>query len=38
MVMEDLPHLLASSCHFARKFDIDLDSNILDQLDTITLA
>ena len=38
MVMEDLPHLLASSCHFARKFDIDVDSNILDQLDTITLA
>jgi len=38
MVMEDLPNLLSSSCHFARKFDIDVDSNILDQLDTITLA
>ena len=38
MVMEDLPNLLTSSCHFARKFDIDVDSNILDQLDTITLA
>ena len=38
MVMEDLPNLLTSSCHFARKFDIDVDSNILDQLDTITLV
>jgi hypothetical protein len=38
MVMEDLPRLLASSCHFARKFDMDVDSTILDQLDTITLA
>ncbi|OIP68273.1 MAG: hypothetical protein AUK43_16420 [Oscillatoriales cyanobacterium CG2_30_40_61] len=38
MVMEDLPNLLSSSCHFARKFDIDVDSNILDQLDRITLA
>ncbi|RUS98418.1 glycosyl transferase [Trichormus variabilis SAG 1403-4b] len=38
IVIEDLPHLLASSCHFARKFDIDIDSNILDQLDIITLA
>lgn len=38
MVMEDLPHLLSSSCHFARKFDIDVDSTILDQLDRITLA
>jgi hypothetical protein len=37
MVIEDLPNLLASSCHFARKFDIDIDSNILDQLDTIIL-
>ncbi|VXD15218.1 Core-2/I-Branching enzyme [Planktothrix serta PCC 8927] len=38
MEMEDLPNLLSSSCHFARKFDIDVDSNILDQLDIITLA
>ncbi|AFZ60489.1 hypothetical protein H6G54_15035 [Anabaena cylindrica FACHB-243] len=38
MVMEDLPNLLTSSCHFARKFDLDVDSNILEQLDTITLA
>ncbi|WP_414528683.1 beta-1,6-N-acetylglucosaminyltransferase [Nodularia chucula] len=37
LVMEDLPLLLASSCHFARKFDIDVDSKILDQLDKITL-
>ncbi|MEA5619607.1 beta-1,6-N-acetylglucosaminyltransferase [Cronbergia sp. UHCC 0137] len=37
LVMEDLPSLLASPCHFARKFDIDVDSNILDQLDTMTL-
>ncbi|WP_392534816.1 beta-1,6-N-acetylglucosaminyltransferase [Nostoc sp. C117] len=36
LLMEDLPNLLASSAHFARKFDIDIDSNILDELDTIT--
>ncbi|MDZ8026412.1 MAG: beta-1,6-N-acetylglucosaminyltransferase [Nostoc sp. SerVER01] len=36
LLMEDLPNLLASSAHFARKFDIDIDSNILDELDRIT--
>lgn len=36
LVMEDLPNLIASSAHFARKFDIDTDSNILDELDRIT--
>ncbi|MEA5601195.1 beta-1,6-N-acetylglucosaminyltransferase [Nostoc sp. UHCC 0252] len=36
LLMEDLPNLLASSAHFARKFDIDIDSNILNELDRIT--
>ncbi len=36
LLMEDLPNLLLSSAHFARKFDIDTDSNILDELDMIT--
>ncbi|MCC5616974.1 hypothetical protein LC605_18200 [Nostoc sp. CHAB 5836] len=36
LLMEDLPNLLASSAHFARKFDIDRDSNILNELDRIT--
>ncbi|MEH2375765.1 beta-1,6-N-acetylglucosaminyltransferase, partial [Nostoc sp.] len=36
LLMEDLPNLLASSADFARKFDIDIDSNILDELDRIT--
>lgn len=36
LLMEDLPNLIASSAHFARKFDIDIDSNILDELDKIT--
>ncbi|QLE44577.1 hypothetical protein FD723_31955 [Nostoc sp. C052] len=36
LLMEDLPNLLASSAHFARKFDIDIDSKILDELDKIT--
>ncbi|MBD2515224.1 hypothetical protein H6G93_09420 [Nostoc sp. FACHB-973] len=36
LLMEDLPNLLASSAHFARKFDIAIDSNILDELDRIT--
>jgi len=35
--MEDLPQLLASSAHFARKFDIDVDQTILDELDIITI-
>ncbi|MBD2459046.1 hypothetical protein H6G80_33975 [Nostoc sp. FACHB-87] len=36
LLMEDLPNLLKSSAHFARKFDIDIDSNILNELDRIT--
>ncbi|MGH8001759.1 MAG: beta-1,6-N-acetylglucosaminyltransferase [Brasilonema sp.] len=36
LLMEYLPNLLTSSAHFARKFDIDIDSTILDELDTIT--
>ncbi len=36
LLMEDLSNLLTSSAHFARKFDIDIDSNILDELDKIT--
>ncbi|WP_375472572.1 beta-1,6-N-acetylglucosaminyltransferase [uncultured Nostoc sp.] len=36
LLREDLPNLLASSAHFARKFDINIDSNILDELDKIT--
>lgn len=34
--MEDLPRLLASDAHFARKFDADADARILDELDAIT--
>ncbi|WP_138500207.1 beta-1,6-N-acetylglucosaminyltransferase [Nostoc sp. PA-18-2419] len=36
LLMEDLPNLVASSAHFARKFDINIDSNILNELDRIT--
>ncbi|MDF5707442.1 MAG: beta-1,6-N-acetylglucosaminyltransferase [Nostoc sp. S4] len=36
LLMEDLPNLMASSAHFARKFDINIDSNVLDELDRIT--
>jgi len=32
---EDLPRIQASSAHFARKFDIDKDARILDELDAI---
>jgi hypothetical protein len=38
MVMEDLPCLLSSSAHFARKFNIEIDSEIFDQLNIITLG
>jgi hypothetical protein len=31
--MEDLPKLLSSTDHFARKFDIDQDARVLDELD-----
>jgi len=33
--MEDLPSLLASSAHFARKFDVNHDSRVLDVLDDV---
>lgn len=32
---EDLPELLESNCFFARKFDVNIDSGILDRLDEI---
>ncbi len=33
MTVQDLPRLLASDCLFARKFDIKVDSEVLDKLD-----
>lgn len=36
LLMEDLPKLLASEAHFARKFDSDVDGKILDALDAAT--
>jgi hypothetical protein len=33
LVLDDLPKLIASPAHFARKFDIDLDAQVLDALD-----
>jgi len=35
LVLEDLPKMLASSAHFARKFDIDKDAGVYDALDAI---
>ncbi|MEA5583197.1 beta-1,6-N-acetylglucosaminyltransferase [Nodularia harveyana UHCC-0300] len=35
LMFEDMPKLLASSAHFARKFDADIDIRILDELDAI---
>lgn len=35
LMLEDLLKLQASSAHFARKFDIDVDGRILDELDAI---
>jgi len=35
LLFEDLPRIQASSAHFARKFDIDRDARILDELDAI---
>lgn len=32
----DLPKLLASHAHFARKFDADTDASVLDELDAVT--
>jgi hypothetical protein len=34
--MRDLPRLLSSPAHFARKFDADWDARILDELDALT--
>jgi hypothetical protein len=34
--IEDLPKLRESMAHFARKFDADMDGDILDALDTVT--
>jgi hypothetical protein len=34
--MEDLPRIIASKAHFARKFDEAVDARILDELDAIT--
>jgi len=36
LTMEDLPQLLASPAHFARKFDMEADKTIFDELDAIT--
>ena len=36
--LEDLPRLLASPAHFARKFNIEVDREIFDQLDKIILG
>jgi hypothetical protein len=36
LVSSDLPHLLTSPAHFARKFNMNIDVAILDQLDEIT--
>jgi hypothetical protein len=32
---QDLPKIIASGCHFARKFDPDHDSSVLDALDAL---
>jgi hypothetical protein len=34
-MVEDLPKIQASSAHFAKKFDIDADVIILDEIDAI---
>ena len=38
MGLEDLPRLLASPAHFARKFNLEVDSKIFDELDKIILG
>ena len=38
MELNDLPRLLASPAHFARKFNLDVDREIFDQLDKITFG
>ena len=37
LTSEDLPRLLASKAHFARKFDIERDQKVLDQIDEVIL-
>lgn len=36
LLLEDLVKIKSSKAHFARKFDIDIDANVLDELDAIT--
>jgi len=31
--MEDIPHILASGAHFARKFDLAKDAEVFDAID-----
>jgi hypothetical protein len=38
LTMEDLPSLVASPCHFARKFDAGVDARVLNSLDAQHLA
>ncbi len=38
MELDDLPRLLASPAHFARKFNLEVDREIFDQLDQIILG
>jgi hypothetical protein len=33
LMLEDLPNLVASSAHFARKLDMDADQEIFEELD-----
>jgi Core-2/I-Branching enzyme len=35
LIVEDLATLTASSAHFARKFDMDVDKDVLDRLDSL---
>jgi hypothetical protein len=35
LLSEDLPKICVSSAHFARKFDMDEDDRILEELDAI---
>lgn len=36
LTIKDLPKLTASHCHFARKLDMNIDSELLNELDAIT--
>ncbi len=35
--MHDLPMLMTSGAHFARKFDEPVDASVLDELDRVIL-